>query len=91
MTTFTRGGHGYGEEEGLAQMGAPHQAGYDEGARMSHGHHAQHPEMLGSSAILHSAQPQSQNPQVLTTLTPSHPHTHPHNNLLSLIFVLCPY
>lgn len=47
MTKFTRGGHGYVEEEGLALHGVPQQAGSDEVARMEHGLQAQHPEMLG--------------------------------------------
>ena len=53
MTTFTRGGHGYAEEEGLAGLGVPQQAGSDEGARMSHGEMAQHGEMMGAPGIKH--------------------------------------
>ncbi len=47
MTKFTRGAHGYVEEEGLALQGTPQHPGYDEGARMEHGLTAQHPEMVG--------------------------------------------
>ena len=44
MTTFTRGRHGYGEEEGLTQMGAPHHASQEEGATLYGRGSAQHPE-----------------------------------------------
>ena len=65
MTTFTRGGHGHGEMDALAQMGSPQQAGMDEGARMATGGMAQHPEMMAAAGIKHLPQEQSQNPQLL--------------------------
>lgn len=37
MTTFTPGGHGFGESEGLAMGGVPHQPDMGEGAGMSMG------------------------------------------------------
>ena len=48
MTTFTRGGHGYAEEEGLSSMASPQHAGYDDGAHLHHMDSAQQPEMTGA-------------------------------------------
>ena len=49
MTTFTRGGHGYGEEEGLTQMGDPMHATGGEGAALHSGGSAQFPEMSAAA------------------------------------------
>ena len=48
VTTFTRGGHGYADEEGLSSMASPHHAGYDEGAQLHHMDSAQQPDMSGA-------------------------------------------
>ena len=53
MTTFTRGGHGFGEEEGLTQMGAPQHAGFGDGAHMVAGGAAQQPEMSAAAGKWH--------------------------------------
>ena len=53
VTTFTRGGHGYAEEEGLSSMASPHHAGYDDGAQLHHMDSAQQPDMSGAPGTSH--------------------------------------
>ena len=48
VTTFTRGGHGYADEEGISSMASPQHAGYDDGAHLHHMDSAQQPEMSGA-------------------------------------------
>ncbi|CAI8034388.1 Talin-1 [Geodia barretti] len=65
VTTFTRGGHGYAEEEGLSSMASPHHAGYDDGAQLHHMDSAQQPDMSGAPGIRHQAPSEAMNPQLL--------------------------
>ena len=71
MTTFTRGGHGYAEEEGLSSMASPHHAGYDDGAHLHHMDSAQQPDMSGApgtSLIITTAKPLNKRLYCLVTL-----------------------
>ena len=52
MTTFTRGGHGFGTEEGLTQTGMPQHVGQDGGATMHTGGSAQHAETNAAAGML---------------------------------------
>lgn len=51
MTTFTRGGHGFGEEEGLTQFGAPQHGSSEDGAYLHSGGAAQQPEMSAAAGM----------------------------------------
>ena len=66
VTTFTAGGHGYQEEEGLAPFGSPYHAGFDEGAISSRGELPQHAELFGAPGIQH--QPPSVSSAVLASI-----------------------
>ena len=52
MTTFTRGYHGYGVEEELTQMGAPHHASQEEGVTLNGRGSPQHPETSAAAGTI---------------------------------------
>ncbi len=51
ISTFTRGGHNYGEEEGISSSGVPQHARMDEGANFSHGGGIQHGDMSAATGM----------------------------------------
>ena len=48
-SVFTRGGHSYGEEEGISSSGVPQHARMDEGASFSQGGGIQHGDTSGAA------------------------------------------
>ena len=58
VTTFTRGGHGYADEEGLSSMASPQRPGYDEGANFHQMDSAQQPELSGPHGEMMMSSPE---------------------------------